>query len=177
MIDVAVTVAEGWPADDAEWEALAARAVGAAVAVTPYRAIADAAVCYEVAVRLTDDAEVHTLNADWRGKDRPTNVLSFPQVEPAMIGQTVAMEGAEILLGDIVLARETCLREAAEKAMAPSEYVCHLVVHATLHLLGYDHEDDEAASAMEDLERQAMGGMGFADPYRTDGACSDGGMH
>src|SRR3546814_15603169 len=94
-------------------------AVAAALALTPFAGLPDAAPLVEVAVRLTDDAEVQTLNRDFRGRDKPTNVLSFPQVQADLLASLAnsdarGMAGGEILLGDIVLARETCAREAAE---------------------------------------------------------------
>lgn len=169
MLDVAVTVAADWPLPDGgDWEAVVTRAVEAAVSASPYADILDAEEAYEVAVRLSDDAEVHALNREWRGKDKPTNVLSFPQMEPEEIGEGSMHPGQELLLGDAVLAVQTCVREAAEKRLSVTEYAAHLVVHATFHLLGFDHEDDEAARDMENRERAAMARMGYEDPYRTD---------
>ena len=179
MLDVAVGVEAGWAeALGEDPERLCARAVAAALGVTAHAALADGESCAEVSVRLTDDAEVHALNRQWRGKDKPTNVLSFPMVQPeliAIIGNADANDciasdaGGELLLGDIVLARETCVAEAAEKSVPPSEHCSHLVVHGMLHLLGYDHIDDAAANDMEDLERAAMAELGYADPYRATG--------
>lgn len=156
-IEIAVE-AGGWPAE-AELRALAAGAVGAAVAVL--RA-ADAGrgpspgpsptEPLELSILFTDDAAIRRLNRDYRGLDKPTNVLSFPQPS----GQ---------LLGDIILAFETVEREAALAGKPLRAHMGHLVVHGFLHLVGFDHEDDAEAEEMEALERAALKRMGIADPY------------
>lgn len=126
---------------------------------------------YEVTVVLTDDEEIRNLNRTWRGKDEPTNVLSFPagdMPDPEDDSDPGAPHGAPVLLGDIVIALETTAAEAADKAMPLSDHVSHLVVHGALHLLGHDHLDDTEAEQMEDLERQALASLGIADPYTDD---------
>lgn len=164
MLSVETHAATPWP-DALDWEARAAEAVAAALALTPYAAFTNAAPLVEVAVRLTDDAEVQTLNRDFRGKDRPTNVLSFPQVQDDLLEGLANSDDGEILLGDIVLARETCAREAQEKAISIADHATHLIVHGTLHLVGYDHGDDASAGAMEALEVKALASLGIANPY------------
>jgi probable rRNA maturation factor len=114
----------------------------------------------ELSIVLTDDAEQRVLNRDWRGIDKSTNVLSFPQIEPF-----APVSG---LLGDIILARETLEREAAEQGVSVEDHFTHLVVHGFLHLLGYDHMDDDEALAMEGLETQILASLGVADPYADD---------
>ena len=149
-----------------DWTALASAAVASALAQTPHGHIADGAVCVEVSVRLTDDAEVHTLNRQYRQKDKPTNVLSFPMVQPDLLDGLANSDDGEVLLGDIVLAAETCAREAAEKQWDASKYAQHLIVHGTLHLLGYDHERGEPqATTMEALESAACAALGLPEPY------------
>jgi probable rRNA maturation factor len=117
----------------------------------------------EISVMLADDKFVQNLNSEYRGKDKPTNVLSFPPV------QLVAGEYEDIgefaMLGDIVFALETIQREAEEQDKTLSDHLSHLAVHGTLHLLGYDHMNDEEAEVMEALEVEILGGMGIADPY------------
>ncbi|AMG73917.1 rRNA maturation RNase YbeY [Sphingopyxis granuli] len=164
MLSVETHQAAPWP-DPLDWDARAAEAVAAALALTPWAGLADAAPLVEIAVRLTDDAEVQALNRDFRGKDRPTNVLSFPQVQADLLDTLSNSDDGEILLGDIVLARETCAREAAGKAVPIADHATHLIVHGTLHLVGYDHLDDPAADAMEALEVKALASLGIANPY------------
>jgi probable rRNA maturation factor len=164
MLSVETHAVTPWP-DALDWEARAGEAVAAALALTPYASLADAAPLVEIAVRLTDDAEVHTLNRDFRGKDKPTNVLSFPQVQDDLLEGLANSDDGEILLGDIVLARETCAREAEEKRISLEDHATHLIVHGTLHLVGYDHIDDTSAAAMEALEVKALASLGIANPY------------
>jgi probable rRNA maturation factor len=160
-----------WPDVDARgltlaWPRLVFLAVDAALAETPYASLADSSATVEVSIRLTDDAEVHTLNRQYRGKDKPTNVLSFPMVQPDLLGSLANTDDGEILLGDIVLAAETCAREAAEKQWPMPAYAQHLIVHGLLHLLGYDHELGETqANAMEALESSACAALGLPEPY------------
>ena len=172
MIDVSVgEIAAAWPQNH-DWEAISARAVGVAFAQTPYAALAtNDDVTAEVSITFTDDAEVHALNREWRDKDKPTNVLSFPQMEADELDDAVAgrLMIPELLLGDIILAAETCAREAEEKGIALEAHASHLVVHGMLHLLGYDHIDDDEAEAMESLERVAVTALGFEDPYEEQG--------
>lgn len=111
----------------------------------------------ELSLVLTDDARQQELNREWRGRDKPTNVLSFPD--------GTEMPDGTRLLGDVVLALETCRREAREQNKSLADHAAHLVVHGVLHLLGHDHEVPEEAEAMERLEVQLLAGMGIADPY------------
>lgn len=113
----------------------------------------------------TSDTEVQVLNREWRGKDKPTNVLSFPMLTRAgLLG--LAADGPPELLGDIALAAETCAREAAEKGVTVEDHAMHLIVHGLLHLAGHDHETSEAdAVAMEAIETKALAVLGIADPY------------
>lgn len=153
-----------WP--PADWQALAAAAVAAALAQTPFAGLAAGGASVEVSIRLTDDAEVQTLNRQYRQKDKPTNVLSFPMVQPDLLGSLANTDDGEILLGDIVLAAETCEREAAERHWPVPAYAQHLIVHGLLHLLGYDHERGETqANAMEALESSACAALGLPEPY------------
>jgi probable rRNA maturation factor len=118
---------------------------------------------YELTVLLTSDAEARDLNLQWRGKDRPTNVLSFPLCSEA--GQC----GHIRLLGDVVLAYETVAGEARDSGLPLDDHATHLVVHGVLHLLGYDHQSDAEADIMENLERKVLAGLGLADPYAVSG--------
>ncbi|EPX9362657.1 rRNA maturation RNase YbeY [Aeromonas veronii] len=114
----------------------------------------------EVTVRIVDEAESNELNLTYRGKDKPTNVLSFPFEAPP---------GLELpLLGDLVICRQVVEREAQEQGKPLMAHWAHMVVHGSLHLLGYDHIEDEEAEEMEALERDIMQELGFADPYQSD---------
>lgn len=114
----------------------------------------------ELTVRLVDEAESQQLNSDYRGKDKPTNVLSFPFEAPP---------GIELdLLGDLVICRQVVEREAEEQNKTLSAHWAHMVVHGCLHLLGYDHIDDSEAEEMESLETEIMQKMGFSDPYAAE---------
>ncbi|MFZ2870878.1 MAG: rRNA maturation RNase YbeY [Zavarzinia sp.] len=117
----------------------------------------------EIAITLSDDAEVRVLNRDWRGKDKPTNVLSFPGLEGAMAA--LLPPDAPRPLGDVILALETCRREAVDQGKSLADHARHLVVHGVLHLLGFDHEDDAEAEEMEAMETAVLAGLGIADPY------------
>jgi probable rRNA maturation factor len=114
-------------------------------------------------VVLATDAIVRDLNREWRKQDKPTNVLSFPSPRPALL---LAPAGpSELFIGDVVLAEETVLREAAEQAKAAPDHYRHLVLHGLLHLLGFDHETPEDADRMEAIETELLAGLGAADPY------------
>lgn len=166
MLDVDTDIVAGSWDEGADWDMIARRAVAAAIAGAGHAALLDgAAGLVEVAVRLSDDAEVHGLNRDWRGKDRPTNILSFPMLDTEALARLGA-PGTDVLLGDLVLAHETCVREAADKRVSLPDHATHLIVHGTLHLLGHDHVDDGMADAMEALETQILGLLGIDDPYR-----------
>ena len=111
----------------------------------------------EMTVRIVDEAESHELNLTYRGKDRSTNVLSFPFECPDEVELP--------LLGDLVICRQVVEREAAEQEKSLMAHWAHMVVHGSLHLLGYDHIEDDEAEEMESLETQIMQGLGFDDPY------------
>ncbi|KKI19039.1 rRNA maturation RNase YbeY [Sphingomonas sp. ABOLG] len=164
MIEIALSQEVPWTQD--RWEALALAAVRAAVGATPYGTLLAAPATVEVSIRLTSDVEVQALNHQYRGKDKPTNVLSFPMVQSDLI-DTVSQnsDDGEVLLGDIVLAHGVCTAEAAERGISVADHATHLIVHGTLHLLGYDHINDDEGDAMEAIERDALASLGIADPY------------
>jgi probable rRNA maturation factor len=115
----------------------------------------------EISVLLSNNATVRDLNRDHLGKDKPTNVLSFP-------GDTSpAFQGADVLLGDIILAWQTVEMEARQAEKPAAEHLAHLVIHGVLHLLGYDHESDDDAAVMEGLEVDCMARLGLSNPYAT----------
>ncbi len=139
-----------WPREltDAKLAQVARAAIDAAPP------LADGA--YRVSLALTDDDEMRALNRTWRGKDAATNVLSFPA------GEGIGEPG---LLGDVVLAYETTLKEARAQDIALKDHIAHLVVHGVLHLIGFDHMRDEEAERMEAVESAALASLGIADPY------------
>lgn len=155
MIDIDILVeTDGWPGE---------------AALSDLASIAIAAVWDELAsgnqpdselsLVFTDDAAIKELNNDWRDKDKPTNVLSFPAF-PIKPGQAPGP-----MLGDIVIARETVVREAEDEEKSFDHHLTHLIVHGVLHLLGYDHETDDEAEAMEQLERKILARLAIPDPY------------
>jgi probable rRNA maturation factor len=116
----------------------------------------------EVAVMLTDDAGIRTLNNNWRGIDKPTNVLSFPALQPSGTG---GPDDAPRMLGDIAIAYETTRKEADDEQRPFDHHLSHLAVHGFLHLIGYDHENDADAETMETLEAEILAQLGIPDPY------------
>lgn len=150
---------EGWP--DGAWEALARNAAKACSAAVPELGNPRLV----TSLLFTTDAEVHALNREWRQRDKPTNVLSFPMLKR---DQLLALEpdGPPEMLGDLALAHETCAREAADKKIPLDHHAAHLIVHGLLHLSGYDHEtSEEDADNMEALEVEILANMGINDPY------------
>ena len=146
MIDIEIEDA-AWTAALPDAEALVRRAAEATLA-------SEGAEGEGVALLLTSDLAVQALNAQFRGQDKPTNVLAFP-----------APTNPERFLGDVALAYETCAREAAEQGKPLGHHLQHLAAHGVLHLLGYDHVTDAEAQEMEGLERAILAGLGIADPY------------
>ena len=116
----------------------------------------------ELAIMLTDDAGIRTLNSNWRGIDKPTNVLSFPALQPT---GARGPDDAPRMLGDIAIAYETTRREADEEGKPFDHHLSHLAIHGFLHLIGYDHENDVDAEEMEALEQTILAQLGIPDPY------------
>jgi probable rRNA maturation factor len=156
-----LVVADCWSAEP-EADAIIHRAIEAAS-----RMVDDDTADAELAVMLTDDTGIRTLNNNWRGFDKATNVLSFPALQPP--------EGAEVpddmpvMLGDIAIAYETTRREADEEEKPFAHHLSHLAVHGFLHLVGYDHENAEEAEEMEQMEREILSTLGIPDPYANQG--------
>jgi probable rRNA maturation factor len=166
MLDIAIEADAEWDSSTG-WDELARSAAAAAIAESAFPQLSSGERTVELSIRLAGDAEVHALNSEWRGKDKPTNVLSFPMAEANELAEA-ATPGPELMLGDIILARGICAAEAEEKAIPIEDHAAHLMVHGTLHLLGYDHMDETAAADMEAREIRALARMGITDPYAGD---------
>ncbi len=159
-LDIQISVEEGpWPSE-AELQSLSDRVLGAAADFLrreekqPFPKMPP-----EVSLVFTDDASIREINAEWRNQDKPTNVLSFPAF-PLTPGK---MPGP--MLGDIILAQETLVREAQALGKPFDEHLSHLLVHGFLHLFGYDHMEENDAERMESLETRILAGLGLSDPY------------
>jgi probable rRNA maturation factor len=151
-----LVVADGWQAE-LDAEAIIQRAIAAAAEIADAD-VGDA----ELAVMLTDDSGIRTLNCNWRGIDKPTNVLSFPALQPTGAG---GPDDAPRMLGDIAIAYETTRKEADDEQKPFDHHLSHLAVHGFLHLIGYDHENDDDAEAMETLEAEILAQLGIPNPY------------
>jgi len=158
--------------EDARWSAFGLDRLAERAARATLLHLGIGAEGFVVSLLGCDDSRIAVLNADFRGKDRPTNVLSWPawdmapdapgaEPEPPQPGDPDDPES----LGDIAIAWETCAREAAEQAKPMADHVTHLIVHGTLHLLGYDHEDEADAALMEGHEVAILASLGLSDPY------------
>lgn len=159
-MELEIDIEEPW-SRSTDWADLAWRALEAVEQVAPELAHPRLL----ASILFTSDAEIHVLNREWRAKDKPTNVLSFPMIERHEL-LALPAEGPPEMLGDIALACETCTREAAEKGVDIADHATHLLVHGLLHLAGHDHETGEAeAEAMEALETKALAILAIADPY------------
>ncbi|MBS0480573.1 MAG: rRNA maturation RNase YbeY [Proteobacteria bacterium] len=159
-MELEISLEAPWPSPP-DWEVLAGRAAAALAEVAPELANPR----LSASLLFAGDAEVHALNREWRGKDKPTNVLSFPMLERDDL-LALRPDGPPELLGDVALALETCKREAADKGITLEAHTAHLIIHGLLHLAGHDHEISSAdARVMELLEIKALALMGIADPY------------
>ena len=164
VLEVELAAPHAWPADEAELRACVQRAVAAALmtAAQDGAQVERKGVPPLVEVVLADDDTVRALNAQWRGRDKPTNVLSFP-ADAAMPW----VEDAPWPLGSVVLAGGVMRREAQARGVTLQDHLCWMVIHGILHLLGYDHQTEQEAARMEALERKALARLGLADPYAT----------
>jgi probable rRNA maturation factor len=165
MVEIALDADEEWDSSRS-WDKLARKAAEAAIAESQYPELGETERSVEISVTLTGDQKVRELNAHWRDKDKPTNVLSFPMADELDLTRA-NVDNRELLLGDIILARGVCETEAAEKGVSFEDHALHLLVHGTLHLLGYDHHDEAEAADMEAREVRALERLGIANPYEV----------
>ncbi len=162
-IQIDLTIEAGdWP-EETRLMALAARAISAALETADLEVLEGS----EVSLLFTDDAAVQKLNSQWRNKDKSTNVLSFPGSDPQ--GDVYGP-----LLGDIVFARQTIVREADELGIEFADHLSHLTVHGLLHLFDYDHQESDEAELMESLEKAILASIGIDDPYADRPLVADG---
>ncbi len=166
MLEIMVEADGEWDSSS-DLEALVRRAAQAAIAESAFGALAESPRGIELAVRLTGDDHMRALNAKWRGADKATNVLAFPLATAADLKQA-NIDGPQLLLGDIVLARGVCEAESRARAIPIERHAAHLTAHGTLHLLGYDHHDEASARDMERREARALARLGIADPYEEE---------
>ena len=166
MIDVDLTIGLEW-GKSGFGQVEVEKAVDVVVRFAALPELADPVVPVSVSIKLSDNDEVHAPNREWREKDKPTNVLSFPMLDDDELDALVegTYEAPEIMLGDVILAFGICEAEAAEKDIPVAHHATHLVIHGMLHLLGYDHIEDEEAEVMEALEVKALASMGLHNPY------------
>jgi len=168
-LEIALDTDEEWDSSGGkpfDWKPLVRKAAEAAIAESAFPDLAQSDRPIEISIALTGDEQVRALNAKWRRKDKATNVLSFPMADERDL--TIAnVSGAELLLGDIVLARGVCEAEAIEKGVSFEDHATHLLVHGTLHLLGYDHLDARDAADMEAREIRALKRLGISNPYEA----------
>jgi probable rRNA maturation factor len=148
--------------EDERWQDVGVDALAERAARSTLRFLGAEPADHEISLLAADDARLMELNSAFRGRDRPTNVLSWPSGEPVSRGSA----GKEpVFLGDLALAYETCRNEASAADRPFGNHVTHLVVHGVLHLLGYDHEDKDEAEAMEDIEVKILASLGVENPY------------
>ena len=166
MLEIDLEADAEWDSSS-HWQPLARAAAEAAVAESDYPDLATTRRPVELSVRLSTDDEVQLLNSKWRGKDKPTNVLSFPLAEPYELEAAADGDAPELMLGDVVLAHGICSSEASDKGVSFNDHAAHLIVHGTLHLLGYDHGDDSSAQDMEAREVRAPARLGIENPYEV----------
>lgn len=164
MVEVELDRTDDW-GGEVDWQMLAEGAVAEAFKVSSHGALADAGFTLSLSISLADNDAVQALNEQWRGKDKPTNVLSFPMLGLDKLDALANTDDGEVLLGDMILAHGICAAEAAEKAITVADHAAHLIIHGTLHLLGLDHIDDAQAEHMEGLEVKALASLGIANPY------------
>jgi probable rRNA maturation factor len=152
--------------EDPRWSEAGVEAVAERAAAAALTAAGRDPELHEIGLLACDDARIAALNAEFRGKPTPTNVLSWPAFAGQAPEEPPGLPGeGPLFLGDLALAYDTCLREAEAAGVPLADHVAHLVVHGVLHLLGHDHGDDAEAEAMEDLESKVLARLGVANPY------------
>lgn len=164
MIEIDLIKGQDW-ADEDHWHNLSMQSILSAIKHSDYKYLMELDHNISISISLSDNDEVHALNHHYRQKDKPTNILSFPMLERAELANIANSEIPEIMLGDLILSYQICVQEAQTKKISLSDHFQHLIVHGILHLLGYDHIEEEDAETMQSIEICAMHYMGIDNPY------------
>lgn len=164
MIEIDIIIGADWDGN-IDWYGLSEQSVATAIKYSNYNEIIDIDHIVSISISLSNNDEVHSLNHQYRGKDKPTNILSFPMLhkdELANINQNII---PEILLGDLILSYQICHNEAQEKNIRLTDHFQHLIIHGILHLLGYNHIEDDDAEKMQSIEIYGLNILGIDNPY------------
>ncbi|GAB5481172.1 MAG: hypothetical protein Pars92KO_09290 [Parasphingorhabdus sp.] len=164
MLQIELNAGPQWR-DSNDWQKHSEQAARAALSVSSYGDLAERNFALEISIKLSNNDEVQELNSAYRGKDKPTNVLSFPLVPHDLLKSLSNSDDGEVLLGDVIMAHDVCASEAKAKSVPMADHATHLLIHGVLHLLGYDHETESDALIMEALEVKALQKLGIANPY------------
>lgn len=164
MLQIELNTGPEWQ-DSNDWQKKSEEAAKAALSVSSYGGLVERNFMLEISIKLSNNDEVQELNSAYRGKDKPTNVLSFPMVPHDLLESLSNSDDGEVLLGDIIMAHGVCADEAKEKSISMADHATHLLIHGVLHLLGYDHETEPDALIMETLEVKALKKLSIANPY------------
>ncbi len=164
MIEIDLDINPIWQSD-IHWFDLSKKSIDEAVKLSDYSFLHEINNNVSISISLSNNDIIHTLNNAYRSKDKPTNILSFPMVERADLGDLIEHPIPEILLGDIILSYDICHAEAKEKGILITHHYQHLIVHGILHLLGYNHIADDDAEKMQSIEILALKNMGIENPY------------
>lgn len=164
MTEIDIDIGPDWDAN-IDWLNMSKKSIDEAIKLSDYNFLHDIDNMVSISISLSDNDSVHALNKEYRDKDKPTNILSFPIYENAELSGLANHPIPEILLGDMILSYEICHAEAQEKGISLRDHYQHLIVHGILHLLGYNHIEDDDADKMQSLEILALKNMGIENPY------------
>lgn len=164
MIEIDLDIAPNWE-KEIHWSDLSKKSINEAIKLSDYNFLCSIDNNVSISISLSKNEKVHALNKQYRDKDKPTNILSFPMVEPTELSGLAEHPIPEILLGDMILSYDICYAEAKEKGISLTNHYQHLIVHGILHLLGYNHIEDDDAEKMQTIEILALKNMGIENPY------------
>lgn len=161
---ISIDLNSSWD-DGVDWQTLAEESINQAIINSDYKYLPSYDKNISISITLSNNDQLHALNKQYRGKDKATNILSFPMLEPNELRALDNHPIPEILLGDLILSHDICYDEAIEKNITIEEHYQHLIIHGILHLLGYDHIEDKDADIMQSIEITALHNMGINNPY------------